>query len=176
MKFRRIEEKDIPVCLEWYNWYIRNSRATFETKELTLKEFADRVHRVTASYPWIILEDPQPVGYAYLSAFNDRAAYDWTADVSIYLRHDAGHQGYGTALMKQLIQMAEQDGYKHLVSIVSEGNTASEHLHEDCGFEKAAFLRNFGYKHHQWIGVTYYVLTLSDQFEEEPSKPEDCDV
>ena len=35
MKFRRIEEKDIPVCLEWYNWYIRNSRATFETKELT---------------------------------------------------------------------------------------------------------------------------------------------
>lgn len=176
MKFRRIEEKDIPVCLEWYNWYIRNSRATFETKELTLKEFADRVHRVTASYPWIILEDPQPVGYAYLSAFNDRAAYDWTADVSIYLRHDAGHQGYGTALMKQLIQMTEQDGYKHLVSIVSEGNTASEHLHEDCGFEKAAFFRNFGYKHHQWIGVTYYVLTLSDQFEEEPSKPEDCDV
>ena len=78
--------------------------------------------------------------------------------------------------MKQLIQMAEQDGYKHLVSIVSEGNTASEHLHEDCGFEKAAFFRNFGYKHHQWIGVTYYVLTLSDQFEEEPSKPEDCDV
>ena len=176
MKFRRIEEKDIPVCLEWYNWYIRNSRATFETKELTLKEFADRVHRVTASYPWIILEDPQPVGYAYLSAFNDRAAYDWTADVSIYLRHHAGHQGYGTALMNQLIQMAEQDGYKHLVSIVSEGNTASEHLHEDCGFEKAAFFRNFGYKHHQWIGVTYYVLTLSDQFEEEPSKPEDCDV
>ena len=36
MKFRRIEDADIPVCLEWYNWYIRNSMATFETKELTL--------------------------------------------------------------------------------------------------------------------------------------------
>lgn len=157
MKFRRIEDADIPVCLEWYNWYIRNSMATFETKELTL-------------------EDPEPVGYAYLSQFNERAAYDWTADVSVYLRHDAGHKGYGTALMKQLIRMAEQDGYKHLVSIVTEGNTASEHLHEACGFEKMAFFPDFGYKHHAWVGVTYYVLRLSDQFEDSPAEPEDRDV
>lgn len=176
MKFRRIEDADILVCLEWYNWYIRNSMATFETKELTLEEFKDRVHHVTASYPWIILEDPEPVGYAYLSQFNERAAYDWTADVSVYLRHDTGHKGYGTALMKQLIRMAEQDGYKHLVSIVTEGNTASEHLHEACGFEKMAFFPDFGYKHHAWVGVTYYVLRLSDQFEDSPAEPEDRDV
>lgn len=78
--------------------------------------------------------------------------------------------------MKQLIRMAEQDGYKHLVSIVTEGNTASEHLHEACGFEKMAFFPDFGYKHHAWVGVTYYVLRLSDQFEDSPAEPEDRDV
>ena len=35
---RKIEEKDIPVILKWYNWYIRNSTATFETEELTLDD------------------------------------------------------------------------------------------------------------------------------------------
>ena len=44
---RSIEEKDIPVILDWYNWYIRNSTATFETEELTLNEFKQRVHKIT---------------------------------------------------------------------------------------------------------------------------------
>ena len=53
---RNIEEKDIPVILNWYNWYIKNSTATFETEELTLNEFKQRVHKITEKYPWIILD------------------------------------------------------------------------------------------------------------------------
>ncbi|MBF1113422.1 MAG: GNAT family N-acetyltransferase, partial [Solobacterium sp.] len=49
---RSIEEKDIPVILDWYNWYIRNSTATFETEELTLIEFKQRVHKIIEKYPW----------------------------------------------------------------------------------------------------------------------------
>ena len=70
---RKIEEKDIPVILNWYNWYIRNSTATFETEELTLDEFKQRVSFITEKYPWIILEeDDKPFGYAYYSDFNSR--------------------------------------------------------------------------------------------------------
>ena len=47
---RKIEEKDIPVILKWYNWYIRNSTATFETEELTLDEFKQRVAFITEKY------------------------------------------------------------------------------------------------------------------------------
>lgn len=67
---RKIEEKDIPIILDWYNWYIRNSAATFETEELSLDEFKQRVRIITEKYPWIILEeDAKPVGYAYYSDF-----------------------------------------------------------------------------------------------------------
>jgi len=93
---RSIEEKDIPVILDWYNWYIRNSTATFETEELTLNEFEQRVHKITEKYPWIILEEnDKPVGYAYYSDFNSRQAYACTVDLAIYLDPNSCHHGYG---------------------------------------------------------------------------------
>jgi len=33
----------------------------------------------------ILEEEGQPAGYVYLSPFMSRAAYDWTADVSVYV-------------------------------------------------------------------------------------------
>ena len=87
---RSIEEKDIPVILDWYNWYIRNSTATFETEELTLIEFKQRVHKIIEKYPWIILEeDGKPVGYAYYSDFNSRQAYRITCNGREYPKRKA---------------------------------------------------------------------------------------
>ena len=55
---RKIEEKDIPVILNWYNWYIRNSTATFETEELTLDELKQRAKHFL---DWIKSEYPDKV-------------------------------------------------------------------------------------------------------------------
>ena len=111
---RKIEEKDIPVILNWYNWYIRNSNATFETEELTLDELKQRVAFITEKYPWIILEeDGKPVGYAYYSDFNSRQAYACTVDLAIYLDPNACHHGYGKILMNEMIVIARKSGYKN---------------------------------------------------------------
>ena len=145
---RSIEEKDIPVILDWYNWYIRNSTATFETEELTLIEFKQRVHKIIEKYPWIILEeDGKPVGYAYYSDFNSRQAYACTVDLAIYLDPNACHHGYG----------------KILISLVTAGNIPSEKLHESFGFAKKATFEEIGYKHNQWLAVSYYYLQLEDK-------------
>ena len=159
---RSIEEKDIPVILDWYNWYIRNSTATFETEELTLIEFKQRVHKIIEKYPWIILEeDGKPVGYAYYSDFNSRQAYACTVDLAIYL--DPCHHGYGKTLMKEMIDTARKAGYKNIVSLVTAGNIASEKLHERFGFTKKATFEEIGYKHNQWLAVSYYYLQLEDK-------------
>ena len=98
---RKIEQKDIPVCLEWYNRYIENSTATFETEQLSLAQFEERVRNVTRKYPWLILEEEgQPAGYVYLSPFMSRAAYDWTADVSVYVDPEKRGRGYGRVLLE----------------------------------------------------------------------------
>ncbi len=161
---RTIEEKDIPVILDWYNWYIRNSTATFETEELTLIEFKQRVHKIIEKYPWIILEeDAKLVGYAYYSDFNSRQAYACTVDLAIYLDPNSCHHGYGKTLMKEMIDIARKAGYKNIVSLVTAGNIASEKLHERFGFAKKATFEEIGYKHNQWLAVSYYYLQLEDK-------------
>lgn len=158
---RKIEEKDIPVILDWYNWYISNSIATFETEEISLEGFKQRVAFITEKYPWVILEEnDKPAGYAYYSEFNHRQAYTCTVDLAIYLDPNACHHGYGKTLMKEMIDIARKSGYKNIISLVTAGNIASEKLHERFGFMKKATFEDIGYKHNQWLAVSYYYLQL----------------
>jgi L-amino acid N-acyltransferase YncA len=166
---RSLEEKDIPACLEIYNWYILNSYATFETEPLSLEQFRQRVHNIVQKYPWIVLEEEKKViGYAYLSAFNERAAYNWTCDLAIYLDHEKRGKGAGSLLIDTILDLARRDGYHMMTSIVTEGNTASEHLHEKFGFQKLALFPKVGYKLGKWRGVTYYIYSLNENEEANP--------
>lgn len=160
---RFLEDKDIEACCNLYNWYIENTTITFEEETLTVSQFTDRVHRIQTKYPYIVLEeDSKIVGYAYLDAFSSRVAYNWTTDLSIYLDHTCKSKGYGSLLMKEILHLAQIDGYCNVVSIVTEGNIASEHIHEKFGFQKKTLFENFGYKFNKWLGVTYYVKQVNE--------------
>ncbi len=169
---RNIKDEDIEMCLSWYNRYITDSVCTFETDPLSLSAFKQRVHGVIAQYPWLVLEEEGELkGYAYLSHFNDRAAYDWTADVSVYVAPDKHGKGYGYQLLNALITEAENRGFKQLVSIIAQGNISSEHLHEKCGFQRIAFFDHIGYKKGKWLGVSYWTYRITSEFEDVPVHP-----
>lgn len=158
---REIQESDIPSILDIYNWYIENTVITFEEEKLTLKEFTDRVHGIIQNYPFIVLEENnQVIGYAYLDVFNPRVAYRYTADLSIYLDQASRGKGYGSILMEEIIRIAKVKGYVNLMSLITEGNIASEKIHEKFGFDKKAFFPQLGYKFNKWLGVSYYQLEL----------------
>ena len=76
---------------------------------------------------------------------------------------NACHLGYGKTLMKEMIDIARKSGYKNIVSLVTAGNIASEKLHERFGFIKKATFEEIGYKHNQWLAVSYYYLQLENQ-------------
>ena len=140
------------------------SIATFETEEISLEGFKRRVAFITEKYPWVILEENDKlVGYAYYSDFNSRQAYACTVDLAIYLDPNACYHGYGKTLMKEMIDIARKAGYKNIVSLVTAGNIASEKLHERFGFVKKATFEEIGYKHNQWLAVSYYYLQLEDK-------------
>ena len=80
MIIRNIKKEDIRRCVEIYNYYIINSTATFEEQPLTEAQFAERVKRISADYPYLVAEeDGKVVGYAYLDKYNERSAYRFTA-------------------------------------------------------------------------------------------------
>ena len=89
-----------------------------------------------------------------------KAAYRWTCDLAIYLAPDKLGQGYGSQLMKAILDLAEKDGYYNMVSLITCGNTESEHLHEKFGFEKKGVIDSAGSKNGQNLSVACYQKTL----------------
>ena len=59
-----------------------------------------------ARFPYLVLEeDGQPVGYAYAHPLGQRAAYQWSGELSIYLSPAAAGKGGGRPLYLALMEL-----------------------------------------------------------------------
>ena len=115
---------------------------------------------IARSYNCNFHNHPCFLNCTYLSPFNSRSAYRYTADVTVYLDPEERGKGYGTELMKELESLAKEQGIRKLVSLVTDGNEASDHLHKALGFKKMTVLKDTGYKFGTWIGVAYYMKDI----------------
>ena len=126
-------------------------------------------------YPFFVLEDyvavensdksitdtKEIVGYAYATKFRDRAAYDQTVELSIYLDKDHVGKGYGRILYNAVIDHITKKGFKVALAGISSPNPASFRFHEKLGFEKVAELKSVGYKFGNYIDVLFYQKILN---------------
>jgi phosphinothricin acetyltransferase len=155
---------DLPAITEIYNEAIRNTIATFDTEEKTV---ADRM-------AWLAAHDDQHpvttadlngevVGWASLSRWSDRCAYDGTAEVSVYVHHMHRGQNIGTALLKDIVARGEQCGLHTLVSRIAVGNGPSVHLHEEAGFLHIGIMREVGRKFGRLLDVAMMQLIYPEQ-------------
>jgi len=170
MLIRAVREEDIPACLRIYNHYVLFSEVTFDIEPLDLSQYTEKYRRITARYPWIVLEEEgRLLGYAYLDAYNPKYAYRFTADVTIYLDPEAKGKGYGRQLFRRLIEIAEADRYQTLFSLVTKTNRPSIHMHEAFGFRKLAVLEQAGFKHGAWLSTILYEKRIGNY----PTPPEE---
>jgi len=144
---RPAEERDVPVIAEIYNEAIRNSTATFDTEEKTLE---DRLHWFRShdeKHPVIVAEKGGVVaGWASLSRWSDRCAYDSTAETSLYVHVDFRKQGIGKQLMEVLVLQGRNLGLHTLIARITHGNEQSIYLHERLGFRLVGTLKEVGVK------------------------------
>lgn len=70
-----------------YNYYIANTRITFEMDPVTSVEMAKRIADVQSiGLPWLVaLEGDQVVGYAYATQWRARKAYQSSVESTVYL-------------------------------------------------------------------------------------------
>lgn len=106
---------------------------TFESPAPPAEEFAGRIAAVSAHYPWLVCErDGAPIGYAYAHRFRERAAYDWDAELSVYLAPEARGRGVGKALYSALLSLLTLQGFINAYGTVAVPNVPSERLHLSC--------------------------------------------
>ena len=121
-----------------------------------------RIERTLLTYPWLVFERRGEVlGYAYGSRHAERAAFRWSADVSVYVRVDVKRTGIGWALYGELLPLLRELGYCQAFAGITLPNDASVGLHQALGFTPVGVFRNVGYKLGAWRDVGWWQLELS---------------
>ena len=159
---RRAERRDIPALMEIYNDAVWHTTATFDTEARDLADREAWFEAHTGRYILYVWEEHGSVaGYASLSRYRERRAFDPTVESSIYIHRDYRGQGSGTALMRQLLGYARECGeIRTVVALITSGNEASIRLHEEAGFVFRGRLEAVAYKFGKWLGLDLYQLEL----------------
>ena len=103
IRIREAAVEDAVRLLEIYAYYVEKTAITFEYDVPSLKEFRGRIAHIKERYPYLVIErDGVIEGYAYAGVFKDRAAYDRSCEMTIYLDRDAVGGGLGRKLYEAL--------------------------------------------------------------------------
>lgn len=141
VNIRAMRSEDWDVVAAIYKAGMDTNLATFETVCPSYAQW-DAAHlarcRLVAEQEGCIL------GWAVLAPVSKRAVYAGVAEVSLYIAADARGQGIGTALLQELIKMAEAEGFWTLQSGIFADNEASIRLHARCGFRTVGTRERIG--------------------------------
>jgi phosphinothricin acetyltransferase len=163
---------DVRRALELANWAAEHTVANFATVPEELAPWLAEFDRRHATHPWLVaraLETGGVVGFAKASPYRLRAAYDWTAEVTVYVDPACHAQGVGRRLYELLFPLLREQGYVTLLAGITTPHPASERLHERFGFRRCATLHRVGWKFGAWRDVGFWELSLSPE-ETAPSR------
>jgi L-amino acid N-acyltransferase YncA len=167
--------EDSAEILGIYKPFITGTTITFEYEIPSLDEFEDRMENIQSIYPWFVCEiDNNVVGYAYASKFNERAAYDWSVDFSIYINPEYHRRNIGKALYHALLETLKLQGFCNAYALITSPNIKSECMHKSLGFKEVGLCKNVGYKMGKWLGVRWFELQFAEH-DEKPYKPKSID-
>ena len=156
MQLRFAVPSDAGALLRIYDECI-NTSITFEYALPSEAEFAARIADISAEYPYLALFDGGvPAAYAYAHRAQERAAYGWNAELSIYIAKAYVGHGLGRLLYEALMELLRRQGVKTVYGVVTSPNPPSEALHQAMGFHVAARFRDAGWKNGAWHDVTWF--------------------
>ena len=152
---------DAGRILEIYAPYITDTVISFEYDVPALADFTARVERISSKYPYLVYErDGVVVGYAYASPYIERAAYDYTVDLSVYVDAAYCGQNIGECLYASLLDILAKQGFYNAYACITATNQNSLNFHKRMGFTDAGTHPLAGFKHGRWLDVCWYYKRL----------------
>lgn len=146
---RRASFNDVPAITHIYNQGIEEG-ATFETelrseqeRHQWLENHCDRYLAVVA------VRQRKVIGWACLNPFSPRSAYQWVADLSVYVERCSRGTGVGTALMRELERRAQMLGFHKLV-LTTFPDIAAAAFYEKLNYRQVGIYKQQGQLHKRW--------------------------
>ena len=162
-KIRIAVPGDAKELLSIYAPYVEKTAITFEYDVPSLEEFQRRIRHTLERYPYLAAEqDGQILGYAYTGPFVGRAAYQWAAETSIYLRKDARRMGIGRKLYDALEDISRRQNILNLNACIGYPEQEDEYLtmdsvrfHSQMGYRMVGKFYQCGYKFGRWYHMVW---------------------
>lgn len=155
--------EDAKEILKIYALYVKKTAVTFEYDVPALAQFQARIKSTLEKYPYIIAErNGELFGYAYTGAFVRRAAYDWAAEVTIYLKEDKRKMGLGRKLYHAIEEISKAQNILNLNACISCPERENEYLtknslqfHAHLGYSMVGEFHKCGYKFGRWYNMVW---------------------
>ena len=167
ISIRRAVSADAAAIAAIYNGYVETTIISFETEPVSVGEMAQRIADRLTRYDWLVAEhEGRLIGYAYYGQFRTRAAYDHVVESTVYIAEDAIRLGVGRRLYAELLNSAQNKGFREIIGVIALPNDASEQLHERMGFTLVGRLPKVGHKFGRYIDVSFWQWSLPDASED----------
>lgn len=176
ISIRMATEADAEELLKIYAPYVTDTAITFEYDLPSVADFSKRIKNALNKYPYIVaVEDSHIVGYAYASAFKERAAYSWAVETTVYLNQECRGKGLGRKLYLALEDILRYQNIINLNACIAYTSEENEYLnntssvfHEHLGYTKVAHFTKCGYK----FGTWYDMIWMEKIIGEHSDKPD----
>lgn len=177
VRIREATPKDAAALVEIYAPYVRETAVTFEYDVPSVAEFSGRIERVLEKFPYLVAEnDGEIVGYAYAGAFHPRAAYQWCAEMSVYVKQNARRMGVGRMLydaMEAILRMQRLTNVEACIAVPSSPDAHltmdSVRFHEKMGYRMVGAFHQCGYKFDTWYDMVWMEKHIGEHTHSQPS-------
>jgi len=160
---RLAEPADLEQFAEIVNHYIETSSINFHDRPQSEEDWEATWEVLHERYPFVVAETEGVLGgIAYASPWKLRGAYNWTCEVTVYIRAGHERQGLGKRLSERMLEILEAQGYRAIVAVIALPNDASVALHKALGYQHKGTLGNLGYKQGQWRDVSFWELQIGE--------------
>jgi phosphinothricin acetyltransferase len=164
IRIRPATPADAADLLAIYAPCVRDTTISFETEPPTEDEFAARIAKALSRWQWLVADhEGRGVGYVYGSLHRERAAYQWSTEVSAYLHPDFRQRGIAQVLYRRLFDDLAAKGYCNALAGIALPNEASVALHRSVGFQPIGVFSKVGRKFGRWHDVAWFERRLRDE-------------
>ena len=170
ISLREVTPDDAEELLKIYEYYVLSTAITFECDVPSADEFRRRIEHTLERYPYIAaVEDGKIVGYAYAGEFVGRKAYDWSAELTVYVDHHIRKKGIGGLLYRELENILQKMGIINLYACIGYPQTDDEYLtknseefHAHLGFKTVGTFTKCGYKFGRWYDMIWMEKVIGE--------------
>lgn len=170
IEIRVARPDDAKKLLEIYRPYVEKTAITFEYDVPDVKEFRRRIEHTLEKYPYLLAQKQGEIlGYVYTGPFVGRAAYDWAAELSIYLKMDCRRREIGRKLYEAVENIAAAQHITNLCACIGTVDAEDEYLnnnsarfHAHMGYRMVGEFRKCGYKFGRWYNMVWMEKIIGD--------------